>query len=186
MPQRRQVNHLGILLFSGLFLRLEKFSKQCGPLFKQCLETLLLGAIKNEQTKLLCFSDLQRLLDKTIGSLRHQRDHLTQMAKETQVAEELMFFNAQELQVNQQSDFYFDPHTKHYTGMRKILKGWCPRIRGADKVVHSDFIHSVNGTPLYFETTDNYADLRQRFWTVAATFRQKRKFLDDKILTFVI
>ena len=185
-PQRRQVNHLGILLFSGLFLRLENLSKQWGPLFKQWLATLLLGAINIEQTKLLCFSDLQRLLGKTIGSLRHQRDHLTQMAKETQVAEELMFFNAQELQVNQQSDFYFDPHTKHYTGMRNILKGWCPRIRGADKVVHSDFIHSVNGTPLYFETTDNYADMRERFWKVAANFRKKMKFPDDKTLTFVI
>src|ERR1039458_2266971 len=37
------------------------------------------------------------------------------------------------------SDFYFDPHTKHYTGEQNVLKGWCPKIRGADKVLHSDF-----------------------------------------------
>jgi len=27
------------------------------------------------------------------------------------------------------NDFYLDPHTKHYTGMQRVLKGWCASIR---------------------------------------------------------
>jgi hypothetical protein len=63
----------------------------------------------------------------------------------------------------QSNDFYLDPHTKHYTGMQRVLKGWCASIRWADKVMHGDFIHTAQGHPIYFEWVDNYDDLRMRF-----------------------
>ena len=37
-----------------------------------------------------------------------------------------------------------------------------PESAAAHKAMHSDFIHTVSGEPLYFETTDNFADLRTR------------------------
>ena len=49
-------------------------------------------------------------------------------------------WNAQQIGALSESDFYLDPHTKHYTGMKPILKGWCPVIRWADKALHSDFV----------------------------------------------
>ena len=52
----------------------------------------------------------------------------------------------------QTRDFYFDPHTKHYTGMQNVLKGWCANIRWADKVLHSDFFHTAAGDPVFMGT----------------------------------
>ena len=42
--------------------------------------------------------------------------------------------------------------------------------------MHSDFIHTVAGEPLYFETTDNFADLRERFFEVVQRCRQVMKW----------
>jgi hypothetical protein len=87
-------------------------------------------------------------------------------------------FNARQVRAEAGSDFYFDPHTKHYTGQQNVLKGWCPAIRFADKVMHSDFVHTAAGEPIYFETTDNFGDLRQRFsrsWPAAERFIAGRR-----------
>ncbi|MEI8256858.1 MAG: hypothetical protein WCJ30_14390 [Deltaproteobacteria bacterium] len=101
-------------------------------------------------------------------------------------ADALLRWNAQRLDAAAQSDFYFDPHTKHYTGMAAVLKGWCATLRWADKALHSDFLHSVTGQPLYFECTDNYADLRVRLWDVLARARTALAWPTDRPLTVVI
>ena len=88
--------------------------------------------------------------------------------------------------MSEQSDFYFDPHTKHYTGMAAVLKGWCANIRWADKALHSDFLHTVQGHPIYFECTDNYEDLRARLWGVLARARTALGWAKAKPLTLVI
>ena len=67
-----------------------------------------------------------------------------------------------------------------------MLEGWCPAIRWADKALHSDFIHTVLGEPLYFETTDNFADLRQRFFEVIQHGRQALKWPAERVLTFIV
>ncbi len=95
-------------------------------------------------------------------------------------------FNAQEIGAESQSQFYFDPHTKHYTGQENVLKGWCAAIRWADKALHSDFIHTVAGEPLYFETTDNFADLRQRFFAVVKHCREVMQWGAERVLSFVV
>ena len=101
-----------------------------------------------------------------------QRDQLKSLASDAGLIDELWRFNQRNLGPAQGSDFYFDPHVKHYTGEQLVLKGWCPKIRSADKVVQSDFIHTAQGAPVYFETTDNFADLRQRFRAVIGRARQ--------------
>jgi hypothetical protein len=52
--------------------------------------------------------------------------------------------------------------------------------------MHSDFIHTVSGEPLYFETTDNFADLRQRFFAVVQRCRQVMKWPPERVLSLVV
>ena len=72
--RRRFCHHLGVLLFSAVLLGVEKQVAAGGWLLKQWLATLLLGAVNIEQTKLLDFEDLQRLLGRTLRSLFPQRN----------------------------------------------------------------------------------------------------------------
>jgi hypothetical protein len=178
-------HHLGVLLFSGVLVGVEKEVAASGWLLKQWLATLLLGAVNLEQTKLLDFEDLRRLLGRTLRSLFPQRSQLTELAAGT-TATQLLSLNAQLTGAAQQRDFYFDPHTKHYTGMQNVLKGWCARIRWADKVLHSDFFHTAAGQPVYLECADNYQDMRERFAALLPRFRQALGLPTDAVVSCVI
>jgi hypothetical protein len=184
-PTGRFCRHLGVLLFSAVLLELEKQLAASGWLLKQWLATLLLGAVNIEQTKLLDFEDLERLLGRTLRSLFPQRTQLTELAAGPTVST-LLRCNAQLVGAAQARDFYFDPHTKHYTGQQPILKGWCARIRWADKVLHSDFFHTTAGEPVYLECADNYLDLRERFAALLPRFRQQLALPADAVITVVI
>jgi len=178
-------HHLGVLLFSAVLSGVEKEVATGGWLLKQWLATLLLGAVNIEQTKLLDFEDLRRLLGRTLRSLFPQRSQLSQLACGSSVSH-LLSFNAQLVGAAQTRDFYFDPHTKHYTGMQKVLKGWCARIRWADKVLHSDFFHTAAGQPVYLECADNYQDMRERFATLLPRFRQALGLPADAVVSCVM
>jgi hypothetical protein len=91
-----------------------------------------------------------------------------------------------DLRVRSQQDFYLDPHTKHYTGQQNVLKGWCPKIRWADKALHADFVHTAAGHPLHFELTDNYADLRQRLPGLILRLRAGGGWPADWVLNWVV
>jgi hypothetical protein len=52
--------------------------------------------------------------------------------------------------------------------------------------MHSDFIHTVAGEPLYFETTDNFADLRERFFGVVHRCREVLQWPAQRVLSFVV
>ena len=71
-------HHLGVLLFSALFLSLDAFPGEASWLLKQWVAIILLGAVNIEQTKLLDFEDLKRLLGKCMRSLHDQRTHLAE------------------------------------------------------------------------------------------------------------
>jgi hypothetical protein len=178
-------HHLGVLLFSPVLLGLEKQMATGGWLLKQWLATLLLGAVNIEQTKLLDFEDLHRLLGRTLRSLFPQRSQLSELASASTV-QKLLSFNGQLVGAPQARDFYFDPHTKHYTGMQNVLKGWCANIRWADKVLHSDFFHTAAGDPVYLECADNYQDMRERFAALLPRLRQDLGLPADAVLTCVI
>jgi len=178
-------HHLGVLLFSSVLLKLQVHGRDQGWLLKQWLAALLLGAVNIEQTKLLDFEDLRRVLGRTLRSLFPQRTQLSELAA-TQRVDQLLRFNAELVEMTQSHDFYFDPHTKHYTGMQNVLKGWCARIRWADKVLHSDFVHTAAGDPVYLECADNYQDMRQRFEALLPRFRQVLEIPANKLITWVI
>jgi len=178
-------HHLGVLLFSAVLSGVEKEVATGGWLLKQWLAALLLGAVNIEQTKLLDFEDLRRLLGRTLRSLFPQRSQLAELACGSTVSR-LLSFNAQLVGAAQTRDFYFDPHTKHYTGMQNVLKGWCARIRWADKVLHSDFFHTAAGQPVYLECADNYQDMRERFAVMLPRFRQAVGLPADAVVSCVM
>ena len=91
---------------------------------------------------------------------------------QTSCVDELLQLNGQWMGIRQWRDFYYDPHSKHYTGAHKLLKGCCSRLRFAEKVLHMDFIHTPAGAPVYLSHDDNYQDLRERFFDVVGKFRQ--------------
>ena len=96
-------HHLGVLLFSAVLLGAEKQLAAAGWLLKQWLAALLLGAVNIEQTKLLDFEDLRRLLGRTLRSLFPQRSQLAELAAGS-AATPLLNFNAQLVGAAQQRD----------------------------------------------------------------------------------
>jgi hypothetical protein len=185
MPQAAWCDHAGVLVSAPVLAAVAQVVEPAEPLFKQWLASLLIGALNIEQTKFLNWPDLSRLLGTVTRFPFPQRQGLERVATQANI-EALARFNAQQVEADAQNQFYFDPHTKHYTGQQNVLEGWCPAIRWADKAMHSDFIHTVSGEPLYFETTDNFADLRQRFFEVVQHCRQVMKWPQDRVLTFIV
>ena len=184
-PQTLWCDHLGTLVFAPVLEAVAQVVDPPQALFKQWLASLFSGALNIEQTKFLNWPDLSRLVGEVVRFPHPQRQELERVATQANI-EALARFNAQQIGAQSQSQFYFDPHTKHYTGEQNVLEGWCAAIRWADKAMHSDFIHTVSGEPLYFETTDNFADLRQRFFDVVQRCRQVMKWPEERVLSFVV
>lgn len=182
----RFCHHAGMLLFSPALLELDRdFPTETAPLLKQWLASVLLGAINIEQSKFLDFDDLAVLLGSSTRSLHPQRLRLAEMGR-GQTAEALLRLNAVQCEAAAETDFYYDPHTKQYTGAARILKGWCGGTKSIDKALHTDFIHDSRGNPLYLQWADNYNDLRERFLPNIERFRQLAKIEPDRLLTITV
>jgi hypothetical protein len=185
VPQTVWCDHAGVLVFAPSLLAIAQVLDPPEARFTQWLASLLLGALNIEQTKFLNWEDLAQLLASVVRFPHPQRQELERLATPASF-QGLACFNARCLGVGEQSDFYFDPHTKQYTGQENVLQGWCPAIRGADKAMHSDFIHTAAGEPLYFETSDNFCDLRQRFFEVVERCRQVLQWPQERVLSWVV
>lgn len=177
-------DHAGVLIFAAALASISKVSGTPHPILAQWISALWLGAHNLEQTKFLNWEDLQLILGGVVRFPSPQRQQLKLLAADPAVIDGLWRFNQEILEPG--TDLYFDPHTKHYTGEQNVLKGWCSKIRFADKILNSDFIHTSAGAPIYFETTDNFADLRQRFFTVTAAARQALQWPQDRVITYVV
>lgn len=178
-------DHAGLLLFWRALIRVRRALDPVQPLLPQWLATLLLGAVNLEQTKFLNWQDLEILLGAVVRFPAPQREQLKQLATEATI-QALLRSNVEQLTQAVGRDFYCDPHTKHYTGEQNVLKGWCPKIRWADKALHSDFIHTARGEPIYFETTDNFEDLRARFFAVIQRCRGALGLAPEEVLSMVV
>ena len=179
-------DHAGVLVFATALATISQVIPTPQKILAQWLAALLLGAQNIEQTKYLNCEDLELILGQVVRFPTPQREQLKTLAADSGLIDELWRFNQKNLGSAVGSDFYFDPHTKHYTGEQNVLKGWCPKIRSAAKVLHSDFIHTVQGAPIYFETTDNFVDLRQRFCGVIGRARQALQWPADTVPTYVV
>jgi hypothetical protein len=177
--------HAGLFLFAEALGGVSQGVEPAQPWLGQALANVMAGAVNVEQTKFLNDEDLELMLGPLVRGLGPQR-HLLKELAEGATADALLRWNGQRVGAQEVDEFYFDPHTKHYTGMAEVLKGWCPTIRWADKAVHSDFIHTRSGQPIYFECTDNFEDLRTRLWGVVERARKALGWSKDKRLTLVI
>lgn len=174
--------HLGVLIFAPYF---NKLTEKGLHHIRQWLAAILLGCQNIEQSKEINYSSLRTIIGKTYKSLHLQRVQLKNAATRANT-ESILQFNAGLLEVNRQQDFYYDPHTKHYSGHLKILSTWCPSVRLADKGINMDYIHTSLGYPVYFNTDDNFYDLRERFISNTAQFRSLFHFNDKDVLTWII
>ena len=177
-------HHLGILFFSETLLRVEHVGGEFGWVLKQWLCSILLGAVNVEQSKLLDLDGLVHVIGRTQKSPHPQRVLLAELAKSS-IAEQLYQLNAELVNVEAGNDFYYDPHTKQYTGGMPILKGWCGSRHFADKALHMDFLHTASGHPVYVSYDDNYADLRTRYVPVIASMRSALKIDIKRVLTII-
>jgi hypothetical protein len=178
-------DHAGLLLFAHALGSLPAAVAPREPLLAQWLGSVLLGAANVEQTKYLNWDDLGLLLGSVVRFPTTQREQLQRLATPATV-EAVLRWNLRQLgPAAEGTDFYFDPHTQHYTGMQAVLKGWCAAIRWADKLVNSDYVHTTQGHPIYFECTDNYDDLRARFAPLIARLRTTLQW-PQRVLTFVV
>jgi hypothetical protein len=178
-----RIHHIGIILALYFINSLEFEDK----IVYQWLISVLAGAVNIEQTASLDFESLNYLLgQECITSKKHQQTILSKIAEEENV-NKIFKQNAILLDLKKDSLIYFDPHSISYTGMQKILKGWCGSAGKISKVYYQDFFHDENGNPVYFKIFDNYFDMRERFKdTLIDDFREH--ILGDKEAkpTFII
>ena len=179
-------DHVGMLVFAGALSTIARATSPPEPLPAQWLGSVLLGAVNIEQTKYLNWEDLGDLLGQTVRFPTPQREQLSRLATPATI-DAVLRWNYQQLAIpDDDNDLYYDPHTTHYTGTQNILKGWCAAIRWADKLINSDYIHTSNGHPVYFECTDNFADLRGRFFPLIARLRASLQWSPQRILTLIV
>ena len=179
-------DHVGMLIFASSLSTIANATTSPEPLLAQWLASIMLGAVNIEQTKYLNWEDLGNLLGQTVRFPTPQREQLTRLANPATI-DAVLRWNYQQLATNPaENDFYYDPHTAHYTGMQRVLKGWCAAIRWADKLINSDYIHTAKGHPIYFECTDNYDDLRARFAPLIGRLRTSLQWNSERVLTFVV
>ncbi len=182
-------DHVGMLIFAGALSSIAQATSPSEPLLAQWLGSILLGAVNIEQTKYLNWEDLGDLLGQTVRFPTPQREQLTRLAAPGTI-DAVLRWNYQQLAVpgddNNGNDLYYDPHTTHYTGTQNILKGWCAAIRWADKLINSDYIHTAQGHPIYFECTDSFDDLRGRFFPLIGRLRTSLQWHPERVLTLIV
>lgn len=179
-------DHVGVLIFASALSTIPQATTPREPLLAQWLGSILLGAVNVEQTKYLNWNDLGHLLDQPVRFPAPQREELTRLAT-PETIDAVLRWNAQQLGLGDgDTDLYYDPHTTHYTGAQNVLKGWCAAIRWADRLINSDYIHTAQGHPIYFECTDNFDDLRTRFLPLIGRLRSSLQWSKERVLTCVV
>ena len=168
------LNHCGLILFSHLTDMV--FSEKTFTLQRQWLSQILLGMINIEQGKHLSHESLSKLVGSTIKDLGEQRTELKAVSCSASIIE-LVEKNRVFILDKYQNIFYYDPHTKEYTGIFKYLKAWIAHSHNIRKGIHSDFIHTIDGYPCFMQIFDNYYDLRERFFICSDIF--KNSFLKE-------
>jgi hypothetical protein len=179
-------DHVGMLVFANELAAIAQATGPPEPLLAQWLGSVLLGAVNIEQTKYLNWEDLGDLLGQTVRFPTPQREQLARLATPATI-DAVLRWNYQQLAIpDDDNDLYYDPHTTHYTGTQNILKGWCAAIRWADKLINSDYIHTSQGHPIYFECTDNFEDLRSRFLPLIGRLRTSLQWSPQRVLTVIV
>lgn len=125
---------------------------------------IMQGAANIEQVRDVAAEDLARFTGVPACRARTQRERLLELCSDPDRWLGLLGGNAALLPdgPGRGTVFYYDPHTKEYTGQLPFLKGWCGRRHGVAKVLHLDFLHTRSGHPCFVLPADNYLDMRER------------------------
>jgi hypothetical protein len=187
------VHHAGQVLAAPWLDTAEITPRAAGgaPLVWCALE--LQGAANIEQTRDVDGADLAWFTGGPVPTDQTQRQTLARLlAQSPELWLELLRGNALLLEdgPGRGTVFYFDPHTKEYTGGLPFLKGWCGRRHGVARVLHLDFFHTRSGHPCFVVPADNYEDLRERFFAELQWFdrlfppegRKRRLFVIDRAI----
>ena len=178
------IRHAGLVLF-GLWLYL--YSR----LERQILCQILQGAVNVEQSKSLCHDSLAYFTPSPVKVLREQREMLDRSAT---LDNTLNLYRLNKKLLPDGPDmgdmFFFDPHTKEYTGQLKLLKGWCGRQHAVRRVINIDCFHTRSGRPCFMQHYSPYYDVRERFFMSLALFdrlfdkdkRKDRTFIIDRAI----
>lgn len=168
------LHHAGILLLLHIIARITE-GLPLRQLSCQWIISVLLGAVNIERSGRLDFASLSKLAGmEFLTSPRHQRIALK--ASSTEYNRMLLFRrNSDFIDADGHRWYYYDPHGIRYTGIRRILKGWCGSVGKITRTHYQDFIHTSSGEPVFFKSFDNYYDLRERFPTTVAEFAQTLK-----------
>jgi len=174
------IHHAGLVLFG---YALENYD----PFQSQIICQLLQGALNIERSKSLCFNSLRYFVENVEPVLRTQRKTLDKLATPENIID-LYKKNAQILPdgPGKGDVFYFDPHTKEYTGQLKVLKGWCGSAHSVSKVINLDSFHTRSGRPCYIRHYSPYYDMRERFFMSLSLFNQLFKEDQRSGRTFII
>ena len=137
----------------------------------QWLGQVLQGAVNIEQSRLVSTGDLSTFTGPVVAGTEPQRRALRQAAGLAAVMD-IYGANARLLRdgPGRGRVFYYDPHSKEYTGQLNVLKGWCGRRHGVTKTLHLDMIHTQSGRPCFAQHYSPYYDLRERFFMTVGLF----------------
>jgi len=187
------VHHAGQMLAASWLdtARVTPGTAEGAPLVWCALE--LQGAANIEQTRDVDGADLAWFTGGPVPTDQTQRQTLARLLVQSPALWlELLRGNALLLAdgPGRGNVFYYDPHTKEYTGVLPFLKGWCGRRHGVARVLHLDFFHTRSGHPCFVVPADNYADLRDRFFAEVESFdllfppegRKGRLFVIDRAI----
>ncbi len=183
-------HHLGILLTR---MYIDKISQELPveidddskDLLRQWIAMILLNCKNIENGQKLNYNDLFSLIGKQITTADWQRNKLHEIASEelalNMLRENLKFVNGDYLDT-----FLYDPHSISYTGMLPILLGWLGGSHKTGKAYYQDFIHTVDGEPVFLNLDDNYYDMRTRFPENIKKLRTILSGDQNRVLTIIV
>ena len=181
------LKHCGLLLFSPWIDLVFPHTEVKFDLERQWLVQLLLGGINIEQNKHMSAESLRKLVGPIVKDQNEQRKKL----KERACLDSVIALSGRNGRLIgngliEKRVFYYDPHTKQYTGILKYLSAWIAHSHTIRKGIHSDFIHTEDGNPCFVQIFDNFYDLRERFFICIEAFRMGFPKTEKVAFTWVV
>jgi hypothetical protein len=178
-------HHAGLLLARLFIDAVTSALSGNTDIVRQWIGMVLCGCVNIEQGRKINYRSLELLIGRQKYSSDRQREELHRVASEENVSL-LLRRNIVFVKADLADTYLYDPHGVEYTGQLKTLKGWLGGSHKVAKSYYQDFIHTLDGTPVFITLDDNYYDLRQRFF---GNIRKFRKILGgdrNRTLTFVV
>lgn len=179
-PRRpRGLHHAGMILFALLLDLFCRGRSGADGLQQQWISQVLQGAVNIEQSSTVSVNDLQYFTGEVTPAATSQGKALRQRADAEEV---LDIYRANARLLNDGPGkgrvYYYDPHSKEYTGSHTMIKGWCGRRHGISKVMQMDMLHTRSGRPCFVQHYTPYYDMRERFFMTMVMFN--RLFPEDQ------